>query len=91
MIFSFFKEKQEKFIIINQNKNYELIKFEDSDFALDVNISQDEDAVLLTQKQMSKLFNVSVDNINLHIKNIIEDNELDNSVIEESSVIKFPR
>ena len=77
--------------MINQNKNYELIKFEDSDFALDVNVSPDEDTVLPTQKQMSKLFNVSVDNINLHIKNIIADNELDNSVIEESSVIKFPR
>ena len=46
MFFSFFKEKQEKFIMINQNKNYELIKFEDSDFALDVNVSPDEDTVL---------------------------------------------
>lgn len=72
--------------MINQNKNYELIKFEDGDFTLDVNVSPDEDTVWLTQKQMSQLFNVSVDNISLHIKNIIADNELDNSVIEEYSV-----
>ena len=54
--------------MINQNKNYELIKFEDGDFTLDVNVSPDEDTVWLTQKQMSQLFNVSVDNISLHIK-----------------------
>ena len=34
---------------------------------------------------MAALFNVSVDNISLHIKNILKD-ELDNSVIEESSI-----
>ena len=50
----------------NQNKNYELIKFEDGDFTLDVNVSPEEDTVWLTQKQMSQLFNVSVDNISLH-------------------------
>ena len=31
--------------MINQNKNYELIKFEDGDFTLDVNASLDEDTV----------------------------------------------
>ena len=35
---------------------------------------------------MSVLFDVSVDNISLHIKNIFRDFELDESVIEESSV-----
>lgn len=72
--------------MINQKKNYELIKFEDGEFRLDVNVSPDEDTVWLTQKQMSQLFSVSVDNISLHIKNIIADNELDNAVIEYSSI-----
>lgn len=35
---------------------------------------------------MSLLFDVSTDNISLHIKNTIKDNELDNSVVKESSV-----
>lgn len=35
---------------------------------------------------MALLFHVSVDNISLHIKNILKDNELDNSVIEISSI-----
>ena len=34
----------------NQNKNYELIKFEDGDFTLDVNVSPEEDTAWLTQK-----------------------------------------
>ena len=71
---------------IMENKNYELIKFEDGDFSLDVNVSPNEDTVWLTQKQMALLFHVSVDNISLHIKNILKDNELDNLVIEESSI-----
>ncbi len=67
-------------------KKYELIKFEDGDFSLDVNVSPVEETVWLTQKDMALLFNVSIDNISLHIKNIINDGELDQSVFEESSI-----
>ena len=67
-------------------KNYELIKFEDGDFELDVNVSPSEETVWLTQKQMALLFDVSVDNISLHIKNILNEDELDYSVVEESSI-----
>jgi len=35
---------------------------------------------------MAFLFNVSTDNVGLHIKNIFKEKELDNSVAEESSV-----
>ena len=69
----------------SENK-YELIKFEDGDFSLDVNVSPKEDTVWLTQKQMALLFNVSVDNISLHIKNILNEEELTYSVVEESSI-----
>jgi len=68
------------------NNNYELIKFEDGDFSLDVKVSPEEETVWLTQKDMALLFNVSIDNISLHIKNIIKDGELDQSVFEESSI-----
>lgn len=41
----------------------------------------------LTQKGMAKVFDCSVDNISLHLKNIFKDNELDeNSVTEQSSI-----
>ena len=41
-----------------------------------------ENEAWLTQNQLAELFDTSVQNIALHIKNILEDNELDeNSVI----------
>ena len=68
------------------SERFELVKFEDGDFSLDVKVSPEEDTVWLTQKEMSLLFDVSVDNISLHIKNIFKDGELDESVFEESSI-----
>lgn len=70
---------------MKKKSDYEIRKFIDGDFELDVSVSPKEDTVWLSQKQMAALFNVSVDNISLHIKNILKD-ELDNSVIEESSI-----
>lgn len=42
-----------------------------------------ENEAWLTQSQLAELFDTSVQNIALHIKNILQDNEL-----EENSVIK---
>lgn len=64
---------------------YELVKFVDNEFSLDVNVDYEKETVWLTQKQMSQLFLVSIDNVSLHIKNIMKDGELDDSVIEEFS------
>ena len=61
---------------MSKNTNYELIKFEDGDFKLDVNVSPKEDTVWLTQAQMSILFNVDRTRITRHITNIFLDNEL---------------
>ncbi len=71
-----------------EDKKYELIKFKDGDFSLDVNVSPTENTVWLTQKQMALLFDVSVDSISLHIKNIFKESELNCSTVEESSVVQ---
>ena len=43
-----------------------------------------ENEACLPQNQLAELFDTSVQNIALHIKNILEDNELDkNSVIKD--------
>lgn len=42
----------------NQGKKYDLIKFEDGDFSLDVNVSPDEYTVWLSQRDLTLLFNV---------------------------------
>ncbi len=54
----------------NQEKKYELIKFEDGDFSLDVKVSFIENTVWLTQDQISILFGKAKSTINEHIKNI---------------------
>ena len=69
--------------------NYEVVKFVDEQFELDVRADKEKETVWLTQKEMAYLFNVSTDNIGLHIKNILKDNELDYSTTEESSVVQF--
>lgn len=82
--------------IINVNKNsysinhidnnYEIVKFKDGMFELDVNVSPFKNDVYLSQKQMAELFEVTTDNISLHIKNILKEEEFDDPVSEESSV-----
>ena len=71
---------------MNGEKKFEVVKFIEGEFALDVKVSPKEDAVWLTARELAILFNVSIDNINWHIKNIFMDGELDYSVAEESSV-----
>ena len=59
-------------------KNYELIKFEDGDFSLDVNVSPSEDTVWLNLEQLSLLFERDKSVISRHISNIIKELELSN-------------
>lgn len=58
-------------------KNYELIKFEDGDFTLDVNVSPNEDTVWLSQVQIAELFERARNTITEHINNIINEKELE--------------
>ena len=67
-----------------ENKNYELIKFEDGDFSLDVNVSPNEDTVWLTQAQIAELYERDRKTITRHIQNIYNDFEL-----EQKSVCSF--
>lgn len=57
-------------------EKYELIKFEDGDFSLDVNVSPKEDKVWLTQDQIAELYGKSKSTINEHINKIIKTSEL---------------
>lgn len=49
---------------------FDVIVFNDEDTSLEVNFDKENDTVWLTQKQMSDLFDVTTDNIGLHIKKI---------------------
>lgn len=69
--------------MINKENNYDLIKFEDGEFSLDVKVSPDEDTVWLTQKEIALLFSSTKNNISMHITNIIREGEL-----EKASTVK---
>ena len=51
----------------NENTKYEIIKFEDGDFSLDVNVSPNEETVWLTQAQIAELFQKAKSTINEHM------------------------
>jgi len=69
-------------------EKYNLVVFNDEDLELEVKVDKENETVWLTQKQMAELFDVTADNISLHIKNIIKEGELDDSTSEEFSVIQ---
>ena len=62
------------------NNKYEIIKFEDGDFSLDVNVSPKDETVWLTQAQIAELYEKDRKTITRHIQNIFEDLELNDSV-----------
>ena len=67
---------------MNKTNNYDIVKFIDGEFELEVNVSPEEETIWLTQEQIALLFNVQIPAVNKHIKNIILSNEL-----EEASTI----
>ena len=68
---------------------FKIVKFVDNSFEIDVRTDINNETVWLTQKEMALLFEVSIDNISLHIKNILKENELDISTVEESSIVQI--
>ena len=56
--------------------NYELIKFKDSGFELDVNVSPEEETVWLPKDDIGLLFGRDRSVITKHINNIYKEGEL---------------
>ena len=57
-------------------KNYEIVKFVDNDFELDVKADINNETVWLTQEEMALLFDVDRTRIVRHISNIYLEGEL---------------
>ncbi|WP_199053929.1 virulence RhuM family protein [Aquitalea sp. ASV15] len=65
----------------------DLILYTTEDGRSQIKLRAKDHTVWLTQREMAQLFDVSTDNIGLHLKNIFADGELEaSSVTEESSV-----
>ena len=67
-------------------KKYDVVKFVDNEFELEVRTDKENDTVWLSQKEIGELFDVSTDNVGLHI---INDGELDFSTTEDFSVVQL--
>lgn len=69
------------------NVDNNLLIYKDKDGNVIVDAIFKDETLWLTRKGMSKVFDCSVDNVSLHLKNLFKEGELEeNSVAEESSV-----
>ena len=59
-----------------EQDKYEIVKFVDNGFELEVNVSPSEDTVWLTQDQMAELFQKARTTIVEHIRNVYSEGEL---------------
>ena len=66
-----------------ESSKYEVVKFVDNGFELEVNVSPAEDTVWLTQEQLALLFSTTKQNISLHVNNILKDEELDQRTVKK--------
>ena len=67
-------------------KSYDLIKFVDGDFSLDVKVSPNEDTVWLNAQEIAKLYNRDISVISRHIKNILLENECTESNLQKMQI-----
>jgi len=68
----------------------DLILYTTEDGRSQIKLRADRNTVWLSQRETAELFNVSVDNIGLHLKNIYQDGELiREATAEESSVVQI--
>lgn len=80
-------EESKNLIIRSSTEEFLVFKIQEADNGIQVRYNKE--TLWMTQKEMSELFDTGIDNINVHLKNIYDSNELDkNSTIEENSIVK---
>ena len=57
-------------------EKYQVVKFVDDDFTLDVRADKENETVWLTQSEMALLFDVDVGRVSRHVSNIFKEGEL---------------
>lgn len=77
----FLKEWFDSYI---STKNANIIVFDNGNIRLDVKIEPEKETVWLTVNQMASLFDTTIFNVYMHIKNLYQEGELDSSVYKKS-------
>jgi hypothetical protein len=75
-------EKMKELIYVNNESDILIYQTEDGNTKIDVKL--DKHTVWMTQKAIAELYQTTKQNISLHVRNILAENEL-----EEGSVVKF--
>lgn len=72
-----------------EDKNNQIIIYNTEDGQTKIDVRLKNETVWLSQKQMAELFDCSVDNVGLHLKNVYFEGELAESLTtEDSSVVQ---
>lgn len=61
---------------MNEEVKYELVKFVDEGFELEVNVSPKEETVWMTQNEIAELFEKDRKTITRHIRNILNESQV---------------
>lgn len=72
-----------------EKEQEKMLLYKPEDVAIKVDVVVKDDDIWLTQKAMAELFDTTVANISMHIKNIYESNELDqNRTVKKSLIVQ---
>ena len=63
-----------------EQEKYEIVKFVDNGFELEVNVSPSEDTVWLTQDQLTALYDVDQSRISRHLGSAFRDGEISKTI-----------
>ncbi len=75
--------------LIIRSSTEEFITFKLQEKEKGIQVRYENETLWMTQKTMAELFDTGIDNINVHLKNIYDSNELDkDSTIEENSIVQ---
>ena len=77
------QEQFESFLKNKQQTENKSIIYTDGILSLDVMITPEEETVWLNVEQIATLFGTSTENVYMHIENIFEEGEIDNSVTKD--------
>jgi len=83
--------KQEKIEqITDMNHSSEILLYQTANGEIKIDVRLEDETVWLNQKQMADLFQTTVPNINMHLKNIFEEGELEPiSTIKNSLIVRL--
>lgn len=75
--------------LIIRSSTEEFITFKLQEKGKGIQVRYENETLWMTQKAMAELFDTGIDNINVHLKNIYDSNELDKeATIEENSIVQ---